>query len=164
VQTIGFHELYQKHSRDVYRFAVYLTGDVTLAEDVTSETFVRVWSSAEPVRLATVKAYLLTIARNLCQMEYRRTSKARMLDESAPDLARNAAEIAEARDELDLVLRALRDFPEADRAALLMRAEAGLSYEEIAAALGLPVATVKVKVHRTRLKLAQIRIEGVIAK
>ena len=44
-----------------------------------------------------------------------------------------------------------------DRAALLMRADEGLPYEEIAVALSLPVATVKVKVHRARLKLAQMR-------
>jgi DNA-directed RNA polymerase specialized sigma24 family protein len=65
--------------------------------------------------------------------------------------------VAEARDELAWVLRALEQFPEADRAALLMRADEGLSYEEIAAALGMPVATVKVKVYRARLKLAQLR-------
>ena len=68
----------------------------------------------------------------------------------------------EARDELDRVLRALQEFPEADRAALLMRVDEGLSYDEIAAALGLPVATVKVKVHRARLKLTKVRFEGVI--
>ena len=60
-----FADLYQSYARDVYRFALYLTGDPSLADDVTSETFIRIWSSPEPVRLATVKAYLLTIARNL---------------------------------------------------------------------------------------------------
>ena len=58
---------------DVYRFALYLSGDPSLADDITSETFIRVWSSPEPVRLATVKAYLLTIARNLYLMERRRS-------------------------------------------------------------------------------------------
>lgn len=70
----------------------------------------------------------------------------------------------EVKDELDRVLRALQEFPEVDRAALLMRADEGLPYEEIAAALGLPVATVKVKVHRARLRLAQIRNQGVSAQ
>ena len=67
------------------------------------------------------------------------------------------------KDELDKVLRALQEFPEVDRAALLMRADEGLPYEEIAVALGLPVATVKVKVHRARLRLAKIRNQGVSA-
>jgi len=159
----SFQELYESYARDVYRFALYLSGDPALAEDVTSETFIRVWSSPEPVRLATVKAYL-PIARNLCLMEHRRSSRRQALDETLADSGRNVAREAEAKDELSRVLGALEQLPEADRAALLMRADEGLAYEEIAAALGLPVATVKVKVHRARLKLAQIRNQGVAAR
>ena len=69
----------------------------------------------------------------------------------------------QAKDELASVLRVLQQFPEADRAARLMRADEGLAYEEIAVALGLPVATVKVKVHRARLRLTKIRNQGVSA-
>lgn len=158
-----FHELYESYSRDVYRFALYLSGDPALADDVTSETFIRVWSSPEPVRLATVKAYLLTIARNLWLMERRRGSRRQGLDETIPDSGQSALRQVEVKHELDRVLRALQEFPEVDRAALLMRADEGLPYEEIAVALGLPVATVKVKVHRARLRLAKIRDQGVSA-
>ena len=158
-----FHELYESYSRDVYRFALYLSGDPALADDVTSETFIRVWSSPEPVRLATVKAYLLTIARNLWLMERRRCLRRQGLDETIPDSGQSALRQVEVKDELDRALRALQEFPEVDRAALLMRADEGLPYEEIAAALGLPVATVKVKVHRARLRLAKIRDQGVSA-
>ena len=158
-----FHELYESYSRDVYRFALYLSGDPALADDVTSETFLRVWSSPEPVRLATVKAYLLTIARNLWLMERRRGLRRQGLDETIPDSGQSALRQVEVKDELDRVLRALQEFPEVDRAALLMRADEGLPYEEIAVALGLPVATVKVKVHRARLRLAKIRDQGVSA-
>jgi len=160
----SFHELYESYARDVYRFALYLSADHALAEDVTSETFIRVWSSLEPVRFATVKAYLLTIARNLCLMDRRRSSRLEGLEEAIPDSSPSMTRRAEVHDELDRVLRALQEFPEADRAALLLRAEEGLSYEEIAAALDLPVATVKVKIHRARLKLAQIRSQGAIVR
>ena len=160
---VDFHSVFERHSQDVYRFALYLSGDPVLADDVTSETFIRVWSSPEPVRLATVKAYLLTIARNLCLMERRRSLRRQSLDETVPDTGRSALRQVEVKDELDRVLRALQQFPETDRAALLMRAEEGLPYEEIAVALGLPVATVKVKVHRARLRLAKIRNQGVSA-
>ena len=129
---------------------------------VTSETFIRVWSSPEPVRLATVKAYLLTIARNLCLMERRRSSRQQALDKTVPDSSQSLARQVQAKLELDRIMRALQEFPEADRAALLMRADEGLSYEEIAAALRLPVATVKVKVHRARLKLTEIRNQGAV--
>ena len=159
-----FHELYKQYARDVYRFALYLSGDAALADDVTSETFIRVWSSPEPVRMATVKGYLLTIARNLCRMERRRSVRRQSLEETIPDRGQSLALQAEVKEELEMVLRALQEFPEVDRAAVLMRANDGLPYEEIAAALGLPVATVKVKVHRARLRLTQVRNRGGSAK
>jgi RNA polymerase sigma-70 factor (ECF subfamily) len=59
--------------------------------------------------------------------------------------------------ELSAVLAALRLLSEVDRAALLMRVQEEMPYEEIAQALKLPVTTVKVKVHRARLKLMQAR-------
>jgi RNA polymerase sigma-70 factor (ECF subfamily) len=59
--------------------------------------------------------------------------------------------------ELDAVMVALRQLPEVDRAALLMRAQEEMPYEEIAEALQVPLTTVKVKVHRARLKLMQVR-------
>ena len=129
--------------------------------ELASETFIRVWSSPEPVRLATVKAYLLTIARNLWLMERRRCLRRQGLDETIPDSGQSVLRKVEVKDELNRVLRALQEFPEVDRAALLMRADEGLPYEEIAIALGLPVATVKVKVHRARLRLAKICNQGV---
>jgi RNA polymerase sigma-70 factor (ECF subfamily) len=58
------------------------------------------------------------------------------------------------------VLAALQALPEIDRAAVLMRAEEGMSYEEIAAALGISLPAAKVKVHRARLKLAEARLPG----
>ena len=102
-----FHELYESYSRDVYRFALYLSGDPALADDITSETFIRVWSSPEPVRLATVKAYLLTIARNLWLMERRRCLRRQGLDETIPDNGQSALRQVEVKDELDRMLRAL---------------------------------------------------------
>src|SRR5580765_4387793 len=110
----SFHDLYENYARDVYRFALYLSGDAALADDITSETFIRVWSSPEPVRLATVKAYLLTITRNLYLMERRRSSRSQTLDEAVPDSERSIVRQTEAKDELDRVLRALQEFPEMD--------------------------------------------------
>jgi RNA polymerase sigma-70 factor (ECF subfamily) len=52
-------------------------------------------------------------------------------------------------------METLAGLPEVDRAAVLMRADEGLAYEEIAMALGISVASAKVKVHRARLKLAE---------
>ena len=53
------------------------------------------------------------------------------------------------------MLAALQTLPEIDRAAVLLRAEEGMSYEEVAAALGISPVAARVKVHRARLKLAE---------
>ena len=40
---IDFHSLYERYAPDVYRFALYLSGDAALANDITQEAFVRAW-------------------------------------------------------------------------------------------------------------------------
>ncbi len=159
MKAATFSELWERHSKDVYRFALYLSGDPALAEDITAETFLRIWSSPAPVRLPTVKAYLLAIARNLYLHELRRAGRMRPLQATLPDRSR-PGEQAEARAELASVLAELQNLPETDRAALLLRAEDGLSYEEIAEVLGISLAAAKVKVHRARLKLAERRVKN----
>ncbi len=70
-----FERLYERYARDVYRFALYLSGSAAEADDITSETFVRVLTSRDAIRTATVKAYLFTIARNLYVDARRRQSR-----------------------------------------------------------------------------------------
>jgi RNA polymerase sigma-70 factor, ECF subfamily len=152
-----FSELYQKHAADVYRFALYLTGEKSEAEDITSETFVRAWTSPEPIRAATVKGYLFTIARNLHRQGLRKKLRHVELDEEMRDPSRSPEARAAAGAELRTVFAGLQQLPEEDRAALLMRANEGLSYDEISQALGLSLASVKVKIHRARLALLKLR-------
>jgi len=61
------------------------------------------------------------------------------------------------REEFRAVLRRLQELPEIDRAALLMRAQDGMAYEEISRALGISLSSTKVKIHRARLVLAGTR-------
>ena len=49
-ESSSFTELYRNHARAVYQFAFYLSGDPALAEDIVSETFLRIWDSAAVVR------------------------------------------------------------------------------------------------------------------
>ena len=154
---LDFHTLYQSYAPQVHRFALFLCGDPALADDLTAEAFVRAWTARGKIREATVKAYLFTIARNLYRDHLRRNNRLTELEDSLPDPAVGLASRTEHKAELETVMSALRNLSEVDRAALLMRAQEGMSYEEISQALGLPVTTVKVKVHRARLKLMQAR-------
>jgi RNA polymerase sigma-70 factor (ECF subfamily) len=154
-----FSTLYKKYAPDVFRFALYLSGDRSQAEDITSETFVRVWTSPETIQLATVKGYLFTIARNLFLHGIRGKSRHVGLDRELPDPQPSPYDRAERKQEFDAVLAGLQELPEIDRAALLMRALDGMPYEEISRALGISLSSAKVKIHRARLALAGIRQE-----
>jgi RNA polymerase sigma-70 factor, ECF subfamily len=155
-KVTAFDELYERYAREVYRFSLYLSADRSLAEDITSETFVRAWTSDSPLRMPTVKAYLLTIARNLFVEELRRRSKQAELSDELP-VAGSLAERTEHNDVLDRVAAELQRIPEGDRAALLMRVLDEMKYEEIARALGISLTAVKARIFRARLRLLQIR-------
>ncbi len=152
-----FSALYQKYAPEVFRFALYLSGDKSEAEDITSETFVRVWASSVPIEMATVKGYLFTIARNLFLQGLRKKSRHVALPLELSDSRPNPHMQTEQKAELRAVLARLQKLPEIDRAALLLRTLDEMPYEEIARTLGISISSAKVKVHRARLKLEDTR-------
>ncbi|MGH9702147.1 MAG: RNA polymerase sigma factor [Candidatus Acidiferrales bacterium] len=155
--TTDFNSLYQKYALDVLRFALYLSGNRAEAEDITSETFVRAWTSPEPILAATVKGYLFTIARNLFLQGLRKKKRDVELDVEMRDPQAGPHQLVEEKAEFAAVLAGLQKLPEIDRSVVVMRAFEGMSYEEISQALGIPLGTVKVKIHRARLALSGIR-------
>src|SRR5215510_7410395 len=150
-------DLYKRYAGEVRRFALYLCGDVVMADEITSDTFLRAWTAADRIRQPTVKSYLFAIARNTHADLLRRAARHTQLDENMPDTRISAQTQMEVSAEVRAVLAALQQLPEMDRTVLLMRALDEMPYEEIAETLGIPVATAKVKVYRARLKLMQTR-------
>lgn len=154
-----FQDIYQRYAQDVYRFALYLSGNQALAEDITSETFARLWASDEKmIRMLTIKSYLFAIVRHLYIDNRRSSSHYVAIDPDFPEPGTSPEMLAIYKSELQEVLRLLQEIPEVDRAALLMRAQQGTSYEDIARVLGISLAAVKIKIHRARLRLAEARI------
>jgi RNA polymerase sigma-70 factor (ECF subfamily) len=137
------------------RFALFLSGDHDVADDIASETFVRVWHARARPDLTTVKAYLLAIARNLYLDHRRRALRQTALEDDHVDPRPGPDQLASSRGELQAVLAELRTLPEIDRAAVLLRAGEGLSDDEIGVLLGLTPTAARVKVHRARLKLTR---------
>jgi RNA polymerase sigma-70 factor (ECF subfamily) len=149
--------LYTQHATAVYRFALGLSGDPATAEDLVSETFFRILTRAPELRTQTALAYLLAVARNAFLQGRRRRQREAPLPEVLPDPSASLVTQLDGRQRLESVLLALGQLPEGERAALLLRLDQGLAYEEIAAALGISTAAAKVRVHRARLKLLGAR-------
>lgn len=153
---MDFESLYAQYARDVYRFALYLSGRSDQADDLTAETFVRAWMAREPIREGTVKAYLFAIARNLYRADVRHAARVRDFPPSMRATDPSPERAAAASHDLGRLLGDLQQLSEIDRAVLLMRAEDDMSYDEIAAAVGISPGAAKVKVHRARARLAEL--------
>jgi RNA polymerase sigma-70 factor, ECF subfamily len=153
-ETAIFEELYRCYADDVFRFSLYLSGNWALAQDLTSEAFVRAWTRDVPVEVATAKAYLFTIARNLFLDSLRREPPQAELSAS---LTATPGASAEVREELRQTLEDLKQIAEGDRSALVMAVFEDVSHDEVARALGVSVGAVKSRIFRARMRLVELR-------
>ena len=149
--------IYRQHAPALLRFAWGLCGERSRAEDIVSETFVRLLTKAPRLETRTALAYLLAVARNA----FLDGARQRRREVSLPDVVRAPGRdpddrIDDAR-RLRAVMQALCVLPEGERAALLLRVDHELPYDEIARVLGTSIAAAKVRVHRARLRLAGAR-------
>jgi RNA polymerase sigma-70 factor (ECF subfamily) len=151
-----FEAIYRRHAAALLRFAWGLTGDRSAAQDLVSETFVRVLVKAPRIETRTALAYLLAVARNVHLNGRRRERRRVPLTEDFPAPERDLDGGLDDDARLDAVQSALRELPEGERSALLLRVDHELSYEDVAAALGTTAGAAKVRVHRARLHLAEI--------
>ncbi len=154
-------EVVREHADRVYRLAYRLSGNRADAEDLTQETFVRVFKSLAEYTPGTFEGWLHRITTNLFLDMVRRRQRIRFdaLPEDAGDrLASNAAGPEQAYAEMHLdpeVQQALDALPADFRAAVVLCDLEGLSYEEIAATLGIKVGTVRSRIHRGRVLLRE---------
>jgi RNA polymerase sigma-70 factor (ECF subfamily) len=149
--------LYRQHASAVFRFAWGLCGDRSSAEDIVSETFVRLLTRAPRIETQTALAYLLAVARNAYLNGRRQRLREVPLPEEGFASEQDPSGQLDDRARVDAVIEALRGMPEGERAALLLRVDHDLPYEEIASLLGTSVGAAKVRVHRARLRLANVR-------
>ena len=156
---LNFQDLYESYAAEVYRFTLWLVGDSSEAEDITSETFIRAWVNRSTIRTETLKAYLFTIARNAFLQRQRKRKRQAVLEDVYPDPAPGPLERVETQLELLRVQKYLQTLPEIDRAAFVLRVQHELPYAEIARILGLTLTATKVKVHRVRKRLLATRID-----
>jgi RNA polymerase sigma factor (sigma-70 family) len=154
---LTFQELYESYVTDVYHFALWLCGDSVEAEDITSETLIRAWTGNSKIHTETLKAYLFTIARNTYLEGHRKQKRQAPLEDVHTDPKPGPDQMVSTQLEIQQVRRFLQTFSEIDRTAFVMRVQHELPYEEIARALNLSLAAVKV--HRVRKKLIATQID-----
>lgn len=163
----GLTDLYDRHSRAVYSFALHILGEQSDAEDVVQDVFTQAWSQAPRYESnrGAVAAWLLTITRSRA-IDRLRTRRARpdsrpadvvQLDRLADPSALQDEKVF-TRDEIARVRNAVSRLPFLQRAVVEMAYLEGLSQREIAERLETPVGTIK-----TRARLALVKLREALA-
>ena len=145
--------LYHRTRAAVYAMALSILKNTHDAQDVTQDTFVRVWDSAPQYRSqGTPMAWLLTITRNLARMRLRQGTRETELDKTEWEAIPADAQGVTPEDR-QLLQTALAALSPTERQIVLLHAVTGLKHREIAEIVELPLATVLSKYHRALRKL-----------
>ena len=172
----SFQEEAVPHLDAVYRFALRLSGSPDEAEDLTQETFLRAWRSWEQYTPGTnCKSWLFTICRNVFLRQRERGKRHEEIlkeevgetgPEGEPVSAVNPVWISTLGQDPEgsffdsivdeEILRAIDELPEEYRTAVVLSDLEGLSYEEIAETMDVPVGTVKSRLFRGRRRLQKV--------
>lgn len=157
----AFGQLYERYVDVVFRFVLYRTGDRALAEDLTSDTFLRALRRIDSVRYQgrEVGAWFVTIARNLvldhvkCSRTRMEVATAELFDtDDSPEPDREVIDAATARVVRECVAR----LNPVQRECVTLRHIQGMSVAEIAAAVGCSKGAAKARTHRGLVELAQM--------
>ena len=152
------HKLVTEHGDAVYRLALSIVRDSALAEDIAQDTLVKAWLALPTLRSETsLRSWVLRIAHNTA-ISTIRTRKAVVVDphempeeSTSPEgSVENRVQSGEVVNEFVAALDTLDDL---SRSIVVLRELEGLSYDEIAELLDIPLPTVKTRLLRSRRKL-----------
>lgn len=155
----------REHGRFMYQVAYRLTGNSDDAADLVQEALLRVRKGLETYQPGSLEGWLARIVTNVFLDEVRRRRRRPVA--ALPDEPERVLPAAPAADEASTELSAdvqaaLSSLPEEFRIAVVLCDVADLPYEEIAAATGAPVGTVRSRIHRGRRLLRAALQEGVV--
>jgi len=159
-KQLSFEQAFATHHRLVYRYALGLTREIGLAEDVVQEVFVRLYQNFETAqRDDLLRAWLLRVTANVARNALRGRSRAQARDDAFITQQQNETSSPESdllrQSEIAAARHALTKLKEPLRSCLLLRNE-GLSYREIAAALELNEASIGALLVRARREFIRV--------
>jgi RNA polymerase sigma-70 factor (ECF subfamily) len=160
-QPEAWDEILRLYAEKIYNLALHFTGCRTEADDLTQEIFLRLYRNLRLYRGdVPLGAWALRLSRNVCIDHYRRARReqrwSRMSEEILDAMPAEDDPLAEVthREQLATVYQALGDMSEETALVIVLRDLQGLTLEEIAEQLELPVGTIKSRLHRGRIELA----------
>lgn len=156
----SFGELVRRHHPGVVNVVYRMCGDVELAEDAAQDAFIQAWLHLPSFRPGTsLRNWIYRIAVNAALDVLRRKPKTPPLDLetlSMPDSSAAPETVLLEKERALIVQRAILSLTEANRSVLTLREYGGLSYQEIAATLNIPLGTVMSRLNYARDRLKEL--------
>src|SRR5262245_57761190 len=154
----AFHHLFEAHKDRVYTIAFHYSGDASMAHDVTQQVFLKLFTSINQFQEnSQFTTWLYRIVANTCTDEHR---KRRRFVPFSPQIdvkskAASQEETYQRRQVAQSVRGAISELSPKLRLPILLKYVEGLSYDEIAEALGLSIGTVSSRLNRGHKMLAR---------
>jgi len=151
-QISEFKLLYNEHRKDVFSVALAILRDFEMAEDVLQEAFIKLYQHTQKNELKNVKAWLITVTRNLALDAYRK--KSRELTGFSGNFFEEVHSVTGDPADGLVLAKYLELLDGEERQIVVMKDITGLKHREIAKILGLPLGTV---LWKYRLALKKLR-------
>jgi RNA polymerase sigma-70 factor (ECF subfamily) len=160
----AFSQVYDRYERYVYRYAYQILGNRDDADDVKQETFVKAYQAIGSFRSeSSLQTWLLRICGNLCRdrikswdrrkVTYDSTLRDDVLGSTPEDESPQA--IVERKQITEIIFKALKGMPAAQREIIVLHEIQDMSYEEIAQVIGCSRTSVKLRLFRARRSLKE---------
>lgn len=151
-----FQRLFEENSKRVYHLCYGYTGDSDSANDLTQETFIKVWQNLDQFRnQSQFSTWIYRIAINTC-LSYLRTAKRRATEELSDNIVENyTEEPSEKQEQIALLYKSIAQLEENERIIITMVLDE-VPYTEIAEVAGISEGNLRVKIHRIKHKLTEI--------
>ncbi|MGH9805186.1 MAG: RNA polymerase sigma factor [Candidatus Acidiferrales bacterium] len=152
---LAFRELFDRYKNSIYGYVRRRVNDPGRAEEITQDVFLALVQRRNGYHVsASFRTYLYRIALNRIASEYRKKKESDPLPEEVPAASGGDPAVVQQ------VREALAQLEPEQREIVLLREYQGLSYEEIAAVLSIPVGTVRSRLFRAKMALRELLAPG----
>ncbi len=150
-----FNDLFADYSKTIRNYIYYKCGDLDEANDITQESFIKLWNNCKSVSVEKAKSFLYTVANNLFLnvVAHKKVVLKYSLEKPNDKTEENPQFLLEEKEYMDKLQNAIAGLTEAQRTAFLLSRIDGKKYTEIAEVLDISVKAVEKRIHGALVSL-----------